>query len=173
MSKFLLTASLLNSWKYCVDNGTIEDFLTVLNREPTEATEAMQKGNEFEAWAIENLDELKGGAYQLVAYKEIDGFLLYGRLDVLKCGTVYEIKYTGSYAVGKFYGSYQTPMYLALVPEAHRMVYIIGNTSENIYREEYTPAEVEPIEGIIKQFTAWLEANGLLTIYQTKWKARD
>lgn len=173
MSKCLLTASLLNSWYYLVDHGgDMNEFVKTLRREPLEQTEVMQLGNEFETWAIENVKELHGGVYQAALYSEIPGFLLYGKLDVLKAGTIYDIKRTSSYEVGKFYGFPQTSMYFALVPEATRFTYIIG-CNHQLYRETYTREETAPIQQIAKQFASWLTINNLMNIYADNWKARD
>jgi hypothetical protein len=149
----------------------MDDFLKVLNREPIEKTEAMAKGDEFEKWAIESIDEVRGGVYQYSASKQFGDYLLYGRIDVLKAGIIYDIKYTGNYEVGKFYGSYQTLIYLELVPEAQKMVYLIGNNGENIYREEYTREDCEPVENVLRQFEQWLKVNGLYQRYAEKWRA--
>ena len=173
---YLLTPSLLNSWSYAIESGTMEGFLPVLHREPVGKTEAMIKGDEFEEWAIQNIEELKGGSYQVKVYKEHGNYLLYGRVDVLKAGIVYDVKFTNRYEVGKFYGNYQTNIYLEVVPEAKKMVYIIGNNSSiensNFFREEYTRQEIEPIDKILNDFEQWLNVTGLDAIYQEKWRSR-
>lgn len=170
---YLITPSLLNSWKYCVDNGTVEDFLQILNRIPTEKNEAMMKGDEFEKWAIENIDEIKNGVYQYAASKEYGEYLLYGRIDVLKAGIIYDLKYTGNYEVGKYYGNFQTSIYLELIPESLKMVYIIGNGTDSLFREEYTRLDCEPIDLTLKQFKGWLKDTGNYQTFTDKWKARD
>lgn len=58
MARYLMTHSLLSSWMYCLRENPYEDattesdpmgeFLKILRREPTETTEAMAKGIEFE-----------------------------------------------------------------------------------------------------------------------------
>jgi hypothetical protein len=175
----LITPSLLNSWAYCVHSGVVGDFLKVLNREPTEKTEAMAKGDEFEKWAIANIDELKGGAYQCTASKQLGDYVLYGRVDVLKAGIVYDVKYTANYDVGKYYGNYQTPIYLEMIPEARKMVYIIGNKDVQdyeegnayIYREEYTRDDCRPVSVILREFEQWLTVCGFMNIYKEKWRS--
>lgn len=171
MPRYLLTASLLNAWGYCVLSGDKEDFLKSLNREPIAKTEAMIRGDEFEAWAAENLPELQGAVRQAAIYREIPGFLLYGKLDFLKAGTIYDTKHTSHYEVGKYYGSPQTSMYFALVPEARAFTYIVSTGNENIFRETYRPNEAEPIALIANRFTNWLVQNDLFKIYQEKWSA--
>ena len=52
--KYYITASLLNSWTYNLNNGTLEDFKKVLNKEQFEPTEAILKGFAFEKYMQEN-----------------------------------------------------------------------------------------------------------------------
>ena len=142
----LITATLLNSWKYLFNNQAGEesqetlynDFLKVLKREPTETTPAMALGNEFEKECyegkVEGISEIiKGGAFQLSASKiETIGnynFLLYGRIDVLKNGIIYDIKRVGKYSdVQKYYTSVQHVMYLKLIPQAKEFKYLISDS---------------------------------------------
>lgn len=182
----LITASLLNAWKYLLESeyGTMEKFLETLNRVPQETTKAQADGYQFEDWCIENYEPTLNGQYQVKLSKDIniDGveFCLYGRLDCLKQGVVYDYKHTSKYEVGKFYGSYQTSMYLELVPEATKMVYVIGtnkpqyqiedeNETYNIFEEEYTRDECKPIIQVVKQFIEWLKTMGLWQTYLEKW----
>ena len=44
MAKYYITPTLLNSWQYNINNGTLEDFIKVLNKEQFEITENIQKG---------------------------------------------------------------------------------------------------------------------------------
>ncbi|MDU4960171.1 MAG: hypothetical protein E6X17_05870 [Sporomusaceae bacterium] len=197
--RWLMTHSLLSSWLYQFDayedyaEKAKADFLAVLRREPREASEAMQRGNEFEQlvydvcdckadsshqWydaAAYIADSVRGGQRQLVAMKTvtIDGMdlLLYGRIDCLKAGTVYDIKYTGSYAVGKYIASTQHPMYLELIPEASRFIYAVSN-GRNAYLETYRRDEVKPIQPLIQDFLTYLRGNGLLEVYREMWRSR-
>lgn len=128
--KFYITPTLLNSWSYCIKNGTLEDFIKVLNKEEFEPSESIIKGYEFEAYMQENYEETKNGAYQVVIQKEHGDYLLYGKVDCLKGGIIYDYKYTKNYDVGKFFNNHQTLMYLEMVPEAIKMVYLITNKFE-------------------------------------------
>jgi len=169
-----------------------EEFLRVLRREPTPTTESMLKGREFEDlvtdilcnrsdrshkwWDAANAvaKRVHGGRLQLVAKKEYTigdmTFLLYGRLDSLHAGVVYDIKYSGKYDRGKYFNSTQHPMYLELIPEAHSFVYLISDGS-NVWTETYRRDETASIDLIIQQFIADLEANDLLDLYKEKWLA--
>ena len=177
MAKYYITPSLLNSWIYNINNGTLEDFIKVLNKEQFEITENIQKGFEYEAYMQENYKETLGGAYQVKVSKEYGDYLLYGIIDCLKGGIIYDYKYTANYEVGKFYNNHQTLMYLEMVPEARKMVYLITNKFDeepgDIFREEYTKDLFpETIDSILHKFEAWLKQYNLFDLYAEKWKCR-
>ena len=119
---------------------------------------------------------IRGAKLQYVAQKteSVDGmeFLLYGRLDALQAGEIFDIKYSGSYERGKFFSSTQHPMYFRLVPEAYDFVYVISN-GYDVWTETYRPGDTVPVEPIIHDFLEWLKLNGLLEIYQEYWAARS
>jgi hypothetical protein len=198
----MVTHSLLSSWLYAMKDNPYEDmtserdyfqeFLTVLKREPTETTKAMQNGIEFEdlVTAILNGDadeshswfdaafrvaaKVVGGMAQFraKAEMEIDGIrvLLYGRLDWLRAGVIYDTKFSQSYDRGKYFDSTQHPMYFALIPEATEFVYIVSNGTE-VWTETYRRDEAADIREIISCFFSWLKDNGLFEIYKEKWVA--
>ena len=93
----------------------LQDFLKTLNREPIEDNFFMRQGREFEDACYRGetcvSPIIKGGAYQIVGTKDItiDGirFLMYGRLDVLKGGIIYDIKRVMKYVPQKYLKSYQ------------------------------------------------------------------
>ena len=203
MSRYIITHSLLSSWMYLLKCNPYEDmtterdafheFMAVLRREPTETTEAMAKGIEFEdlvtdilegdadrdhRWysaAAKVADKVKGGVLQFKAYRNImvDGMeiLLYGRLDVLKAGKVIDIKFSGRYDRGKFVDSTQHPVYLHLIPEAQAFTYLISDGND-VWTETYRRDETADVCVIISDFLAWLAEHGLLEIYKEKWAAR-
>lgn len=193
MAKYYITPTLLNSWQYNIKNGTLEDFIKVLNKEEFEPSESIIKGYEFEAYMQENYEETKNGAYQVVVQKEYGDYLLYGKVDCLKGGIIYDYKYTKNYDVGKFFGNHQTLMYLEMVPEASKMVYLITNKFEvedyadidymdtdkieytvgDIFREEYTKDMFpETIDSILNKFENWLKEYDLFDLYTEKWKCK-
>ena len=179
--KYYITASLLNSWQYNLNNGTLEDFVKVLNKEEFEPTDAILKGFAFEKYMQENCLETSGGSYQVKLSKECGDYLLYGIVDCLKGGIIYDYKFSGSYEVGKFYKNYQTAMYLALVPEARKMIYLITNKFDednevtgDLFREEYDRYEIiEPIEITVNKFINWLKQMNLYTLYIEKWRCKN
>jgi hypothetical protein len=80
----------------------LEDFIKVLNKEPFEPTDSILTGFAYEKYMQENYEETKNGAYQVKVNKPFGDYLLYGIVDCLKCGTIYDYKYTSNYDVGKF-----------------------------------------------------------------------
>ena len=182
MAKYYITPTLLNSWQYNIKNGTLEDFVKVLNKEEFEPTESILKGFEYEKYMQENFEETLNGAYQVKVSKEYGDYLLYGIIDCLKGGIIYDYKYTKNYEVGKFFNNHQTLMYLEMVPEAKKMVYLITNKFEknveyeigDIFREEYTKDMFpETMNSILHKFEQWLKQYNLFDLYVEKWKCKS
>ena len=117
---------------------------------------------------------VSGGQFQLKAkqYITVNGidFLMYGRLDVLKAGTIYDIKFTKNYDRGKYFGSTQHPLYLNLIHEVGRFTYLISNGTD-VWTETYTREETRSIYPVISDFTDWIRDQGLFPIYAEKWEA--
>lgn len=202
MSRYLITHSLLSSWLWAMksdpyedittERNAFDDFLHVLNREPTEETEAMRNGLDFEdtvmsfvrgvpnlggKWddAAEKIASIvRGGLFQYKAKKPVTvagvDFLLYGRLDVLKAGQIYDIKFSKSYDRGKYFDSTQHPLYMELIPEAEKFNYLVSNGTD-VWTESYTREETRSIFPVIYDFTDWINCNGLWKIYAEKWAA--
>ena len=98
-------------------------------------------------------------------------FVLYGKLDFLKAGVIYDTKYSKTYRVGKYRDSPQHPMYFALVPEGERIS--VQNMRRKVYLyETYRPDEVEPIERTIKHFMDFLDKQGLVQTYCENWRSK-
>ena len=115
------------------ERDTMAEFMQVLRREPTPTSEAMQNGIDFEELVMQILrgmspegdswgeaaaivaDRVRGGVFQYKAYQNIRignlTLLLNGRLDCLKAGSIFDIKFTKHYEPGKYYDSTQHPMY--------------------------------------------------------------
>lgn len=170
------------------------EFLDVLNRVRREPTQAMLDGINFESMVTDIAEDartdpehrwfgaaekiagvVRGGQFQCKAKKTVivagQPFLLYGRLDVLKAGTIYDIKFSRSYDRGKYFSSTQHPMYMELIPEAQEFTYLISNGSE-VWSETYSRGETRSIFPVIADFTGWLRAQGLFPVYAEKWAAR-
>lgn len=175
------------------ERDPLEEFMQTLRRESTEPNEAMMNGIAFEDMvtailhgAIDESDKwydaasrvaeiVQGGRLQYKASEVITvngrELLLYGRLDALKGGTVYDIKFSKSYERGKYIDSTQHPVYLKIVPDAQRFVYLVSNGAE-VWQEEYRRDETPDICPIISDFLDWLDAQGLMKVYEEKWLAR-
>lgn len=118
---------------------------------------------------------IQGAKLQYVArrYVTIGGmdFLLYGRLDAMKEGRIFDIKYSGSYERGKFRDSTQHPMYYRLVPEMMNFTYIVSNGTD-VWTEVYWYDEVPRIEPVITDFLQWLRDLNLMDTYKEYWGER-
>lgn len=116
-----------------------------------------------------------GGVLQYRASKtvEIGGLtlVLYGRLDCLKAGEIYDIKFSKGYDRGKYIDSTQHPTYLELVSEARGFTYIVSNGSE-VWTERYRRDETPAILPTISDFLDWMQAMGFLDTYKEKWLAQ-
>lgn len=193
-NRFLITQSLLSSWLYTYkkEDG-YDEFLKTLRREPIQQNKAMLEGIRFEnvLCAVLNGAEIAPthewykpimelyptlyGAQQQVSLSRdvtINGvrFVLYGKLDFLKAGIIFDTKYSKTYRVGKYLDSPQHPMYFALVPEAREFTYLICD-GEWVYAETYHPYEVDPIEHSIGHFIDFLHRQGLWEEYCEKWRS--
>lgn len=193
-SKTRISQTLLSSWLWALklDDG-YDSFLRTLNRIEEPPNEAMLLGVEFEGlvntlldskaipsdhkWyeqAVCTADILKGAQKQVNLYREIEvggkPFLLHGILDFLKFGTIFDTKFSKTYAVNKYLNSPQHPMYFALVPEATKFSYLICDGTY-VYEESYTPEDTVPIEKTISHFMAFLDRQGLMGVYEEKWQA--
>lgn len=196
--KLLITQSLLSSWQYQYQafdpESAHEDFLRVLRREKSKPTQAILDGIQFEnmvtaccegspppeghKWgeAVRAIaDRLQGSQFQVVAQRSamVAGvpFLLYGRLDALKAGVIYDIKFSRSYQVGKYLDSPQHPMYFAQVPEAQRFEYLVF-TGSDVCVEGYDREDAPEIFPTIRNFINYLETSKLDKIYCQKWETR-
>lgn len=204
MARFLITQSLLSAWAYCFDcyegfeDDAREEFLRVLRREPGEQTEAMLNGVNFEtgvylaaAGLPDNpnpkwingtkavADIIRGAQIQVKASREIIvddmRFLVYGILDALKAGVIYDVKFVNSRfnsleLAGRYLNSAQHPAYFYIVPEASEFKYLVSD-GEDIYIEQYRREDVRSIGEIISEFIESLRGWNLLDLYKEKWLA--
>lgn len=175
------------------EQDSMAEFLQVLRREPTPTSEAMQNGIDFEnlvthivngggnpernwyAAAEQIANVVRGGTLQYVAKREVTvngvNLLLYGRLDALRGGHIYDIKFSKHYDVGKYFDSTQHPMYLFLVPEAQDFTYMISN-GKDVWNETYRREETPDILPIAANFLNWLRLNKLDQLYFEHWGDR-
>ena len=202
MERYLMTQSLLSAWAYqfdcfecCEDNAQAE-FLRVLRREQGEQTEAMLNGISFEdkvyraangaaigdaKWrtgALAIADIIRGAQIQVKISREIevDGitFLLYGILDALKAGTIYDVKFmnksmNSADVYGKYLDSAQHPAYFYLVPEASEFTYLLSD-GDDLYIETYRREDTLPISSFIHDFIGSIRQQGLMELYKEHWR---
>lgn len=120
---------------------------------------------------------IKGAPVQVKAQREISingmDFLVYGILDALKAGTIYDVKFKnksfGSLDLaGSYMDSPQHPAYFYIVPEASEFKYLVSDGSD-IYTETYRREDTPFIGDIIGEFIDSLANWGLLELYKEKW----
>ncbi|NCE63694.1 hypothetical protein D1159_03650 [Pseudoflavonifractor sp. 524-17] len=203
---FLITQSLVSAWAYLFDCAEGQEdvaraeFERTLHRETGERTEAMQAGIDFEnavyadaaglpysapMWenGIKKVSDFIQGAQVQVKLSrpiEVDGeeYLVYGVLDALRAGIIYDVKFTsakGGLGGRDFYGKYldspQHPFYFYLVPEARAFCYLLSD-GEDVYVEPYFPNECRSAESIIRTFIHSIAEMGYLNLYREKWVAK-
>ena len=195
----LITPSLLDSFHYymSVDDSedwapaVREDFLRTLRRERSAPNEAMQAGIDFEA-AIQKFDDavnlsaadedtpiahfaqiVSGGFWQEAVKKQLGNYLLYGKIDVIKGDTAYDIKRTSNYETGKYYGSAQWRTYL-LCTGLPKFEYLISD-GRYMWKESYSNndnIEAE-LRGQINEFEQYLKNDPVAReLYETNWKSK-
>ena len=194
-NRFLITQSLLSSygWIFKKENG-YDDFLKALYRKKSRQTKAMLDGIHFENLVTEycngNPPEgghkwengvkgvgiiVKNGAFQVKAARNVTvngvQFILYGILDVLRGGEIFDIKFSKTYSYGKYLDSPQHPMYLALCPEAVSFTYLISD-GKDVCKEPYRRENVSPIENEIAEFMQFLDERNLVGVYVDKWRSK-
>lgn len=155
------------------------EFVKVLNKVPLPDNEWMKAGRDFEEECYEGKTcvspIIEGGAFQIVGTKKtsVNGVkvLMYGRLDVLKGGTIYDIKRVQRYSVQKYLHSYQHGFYMDLFPNAEGFTYLVFDGNK-LHQESYFRGQYRPTEEVISDFLRWLKANGLYETFKDKWKAK-
>ena len=169
------------------------EFVNVLKRIPIPDNENMRLGREYENKVCNGLDEVfspivEGGAFQVTVTKEVDilgvPITLYGVLDVLKGGRIYDIKrIRKNYKYPKYKTSHQHSMYLYLVPQSLDFTYLmcddrIDSKNEEIRAkahntEHYLRENTEDIITVCTQFIMWLKSNDLFDIFIENWKMKN
>lgn len=126
-------------------------------------------------------DCIRGAPVQVKAYRGITvphygDLLVYGVLDALRAGTIYDVKFSNkpfgsAELAGKYLDSPQHPAYLYLIQEARNFIYLVSD-GEDLYAEEYTRKNTRPFGEIAREFLESLDAMNLLGIYREKWEAK-
>lgn len=202
MTKYLITPSLLNSYQYYIQDefkspaDSRAEFLKTLSREKFEPNEAMKRGiifeqdidlacrfgNRYRGTTREEIisdlaDIVVGGLWQQTCKKELkignQEFLLYGRMDVVKIDTIYDIKFTSNYELGKFYNSSQHLIYLYCLG-LPKFQYLISDGKE-YWTEDYHNHEgiEDELKGMISDFMEYLENDKeAKQMFLTKWESK-
>ena len=174
------------------------DFLKTLSKEKFEPNEAMQKGIDFENDIKKLCDNIlldkkeninyevicndiativKDGLWQKACKKELkignQEFLLYGKMDVIKRDTVYDIKYTSNYELGKFLGSAQHLIYLYCTG-LPKFKYLVSNGKDFWIEDYFNNVNIEnEIKSKINDFLSYLENDSeAKNLFETKWKTK-
>ena len=194
-----ITATLINSWLFYIksreeyEQQAKQDFFNCLNKVKTEPTEAMQRGIDFENkirlcdeqdlysrtdnTVNEITDYIKGGLWQetVTKHMDIDGLnvLIYGKADVIKMDTIYDIKRVSTYDIGKYTHSSQHLFYLYCTG-LPVFKYLVSD-GNNVFVETYTAGEGTPklVKSVITEFFNWLKRAELFDTYLENWKGAD
>lgn len=190
-----VTPSLYSSYYYYAVKhigNTEEDFLKVLSKQPTETTPAMQAGIDFEnkvqsiCEGKESLQDniwgrvakiVNGGLWQEKVGREFGDYWLYGRADVIKGDTIYDIKTTNSYDLNKYEYSIQHLIY-CYATGIEKFRYLIVDTHRvnpedwSLYIEDYNfdKWELEKLKSRIFQLVSYLGSfEKFDQIYRENW----
>jgi hypothetical protein len=204
MTKYLITPTLINAYQYYINDEfkspaeSRADFLKTLSREKFEANEAMQKGIDFEEeifiqCSLEKevgkkltsnpicdaiVKIVKGGIWQQTCKKDLQvgnqEFLVYGKMDIVKEDTVYDIKFTSNYELGKFLNSAQHLIYLYCTG-LPKFQYLISDGKDYWIEDYYNHANIEnKIKSKISDFLGYLENDmEAKKLFETKWGAKN
>lgn len=182
------------------EDAAKEDFERVLRREKGEPTEAMLDGIAFENAVYDRAnglhhpptpwesgvqavaDIIRGAQFQVRLSRPItvDGeeYIVHGVLDALRAGTIFDVKKTsakGGLGGRDFYGKYlnspQHPFYFYLSPESREFKYLLSD-GEEVYIEEYRPAECRSAEDVIREFAQSMRELSYWETYKEKWVAK-
>lgn len=128
---------------------------------------------------VENVANIvNSGLWQQTCKKELkignQEFLLYGRCDVIKLDTIYDIKFTNNYDVGKFLKSNQHLIYLYCT-NMPKFSYLISDGQE-WWREDYFNSHIieDLIKSNISNFINYLENDKeAKEMFETKWISKQ
>jgi len=120
---------------------------------------------------------VKNGLWQQTCKKDLHignkEFLLYGKMDVVKRDTVYDIKFTSKYELGKFLDSAQHLIYLYCTG-LPKFQYLISDGEDFWIEDYYNHANIEnEIKSKINDFLGYLENDKeAKEMFETKWGAK-
>lgn len=155
-----ITPTLYSSYFYYINGiSEEEDFLRVLNKEYSPPTPLIQAGIDFEkeVKSINNNEIVSdnpisckvasitaGGLWQVSCAKELRGFMLYGKADVVKQDHIYDVKFCKSYSIGKYKNSIQHLVYMYCL-DIPFFEYLINVKNKSFYKEFYSKDKLTEI----------------------------
>ena len=184
---YQISPTFLDSFAYYIakEDGEQEraELLARLRGEPTEISESMQRGIDFEtavgkfrdgtyemvpgqesydSCVMEISRLVAGGIPQMHVERELGGVLVHGYIDFLNANWIYDIKTTKSYEVGKYLQRNQHLAYLyCLEPCDIRHFGYLVTDFRNVYAEDYHwhPSFTDRLRGNIAAFFDYLEVD--------------
>lgn len=198
----LITPSLYNSWLWYTkadDDGEARvELISYLQREPRPPSEAILKGRKleddvravadgaprlplddpsYEATVREIGELVKGGLWQEKTYTNIHfrdhgDFLLYGKIDVVRGPWIWDIKYTTSYQIGKYFAGIQHLAYPAGLKCPH-FAYVASN-GKQWWLEDYhsSPDDFEEMRSrLLSMLDDFKRDKTLGSLYERYWQA--
>lgn len=122
-------------------------------------------------------EKVKGGYWQESVKKEIEvagtRILLYGRCDVIKEDTVFDIKYTKNYNLGKFQNSTQHLIYM-FCSGLDKFKYLVSDLKSYWIEEYVKQSNIEAkLRSEIIQFFEYLDRDKeAKELFYNKWKSK-
>jgi hypothetical protein len=142
-----------------------------------EYTDLNNKFNDYLDVIIPIANIVKGGLWQQTCKKELkignQEFLLYGKCDVIKADTIYDIKFTSNYDIGKYLNSSQHLIYL-YCSGLSKFQYLISDGKSHWIEDYYNDSNIENnIKSKISEFIGYLENDKQAkTIYFENWRSK-
>lgn len=155
------------SWKGGVLNDTNSKEYVELNN----------KLNDYLDIIIPIAKVVKYGIWQQTCKKELkignQEFLLYGKCDVIKRDTIYDIKFTSDYEVGKFSDSAQHLIYLYCL-DLPKFQYLVSDGKDYWVEDYHNHKGIEDeIKSKISDFLSYLENDKeAKEMFFTKWGSK-
>lgn len=159
------------------DNEAPERHAAEYSRRGRSKEDTAQYAKEEAACVRKVAEIMRGGTYQLTAYKDkrIAGinFLLMAKCDWVKAGIIKDCKRVTNYEPGKYLNSAQHPMYLEVLDTAYKFDYVVCDGSDVYTTDSYTRADIpQTIDELITQFVEFLKSENLLETYFEYWKSK-
>lgn len=160
---------------YCVDK--FEPTNRIITHIDNGEQEEINEWDSYSVCVITCGRIVKGGLWQQTVKKDLiignQEFLLYGKCDVIKRDTIYDIKFTSNYEVGKFLDSAQHLIYLYCL-DLPKFQYLISDGEEYWVEDYHNHKGIEDeIKSKISDFLSYLENDKeAKEMFFTKWGSK-